>query len=128
MVFFEAAAHVVEAVANFLGIAVIALGLGQMVGALVRQTVVRRQLPGHESRFAFARWLALSLELMLAADIVGTIVAPSWREIGRLAAIVGLRSALNYFLAKELEHARRGEDLAAGDRATQRPAAAEPSR
>jgi hypothetical protein len=31
-------------------------------------------------------------------------VAPSWNDIGKLAAIAILRTALNYFLARELKH------------------------
>src|SRR6266498_1935410 len=34
----------------------------------------------------------------------GTAVAPSWDDIGKLAAIAVLRTALNYFLERELKH------------------------
>jgi uncharacterized membrane protein len=56
-------------------------------------------------RLAFARYLTLALELQLAADILSTSVAPSWNQIGKLAAIAVIRTALNYFLNKELQHA-----------------------
>lgn len=46
--------------------------------------------------------LALSLEFLLAADIVGTAVSPSWDAIGKLAAITGIRTFLNFFLQKEV--------------------------
>jgi hypothetical protein len=39
----------------------------------------------------------------VAADILRTAIAPSWTEIGKLAAIVGLRTALNYFLQQEID-------------------------
>ena len=58
-------------------------------------------------RFRLGKWLALALEFALAADIVRTAVAPSWDEIGKLAAIMGLRTALNYFLEREFEQAAR---------------------
>ncbi len=54
-------------------------------------------------RLTLGRWLALSLEFLVAADILRTAVAPSWEEIGRLAAIVVLRTALNFFLDREIE-------------------------
>jgi hypothetical protein len=38
------------------------------------------------------------------ADVLATAIAPSWDDIGKLAAIAVLRTALNYFLEKELEH------------------------
>jgi uncharacterized membrane protein len=56
-------------------------------------------------RLSFGRWLALALEFELAADILRTTIAPNWNEIGQLAAIVVLRTALNFFLQKEIESA-----------------------
>jgi uncharacterized membrane protein len=56
-------------------------------------------------RLQLGRWLALALEFELAADILRTAVAPTWNEIGQLAAIVVLRTALNYFLQREIDQA-----------------------
>ncbi|WP_174298129.1 DUF1622 domain-containing protein [Sphingomonas bacterium] len=56
-------------------------------------------------RLRLGRWLALSLELELGADILRTAVAPTWTEIGQLGAIVVLRTALNYFLQREIDQA-----------------------
>ncbi len=56
-------------------------------------------------RLQLGRWLALALEFELAADILRTAVAPTWNEIGQLAAIVVLRTVLNYFLQKEIDKA-----------------------
>ena len=47
--------------------------------------------------------LALSLEFLLAADIVATAVSPSWDAIGKLGAITGIRIVLNFFLQKEVQ-------------------------
>ncbi|MFL5813542.1 MAG: DUF1622 domain-containing protein [Bdellovibrionia bacterium] len=58
-----------------------------------------------EIRLRLGRWLALALEFELAADILRTAVAPTWNEIGQLAAIVVLRTVLNYFLQKEIDQA-----------------------
>lgn len=54
-------------------------------------------------RVRFGSAVAVSLELLLGADVLATAVAPSWDAIGKLAAIAVLRTALNYFLAKELK-------------------------
>ncbi len=51
-------------------------------------------------------YLALALEFQLAADIISTAVAPSWQEIGKLGAIAVIRTALNYFLTREIEQER----------------------
>jgi len=64
-------------------------------------------------RLALGRWLALALEFELAADILRTTIAPTWNEIGQLAAIIVLRTVLNFFLQREIDHAaRRGTDAA----------------
>lgn len=64
---------------------------------------------GHRVRrdawLSLARWLLLGLEFMLAADIVRSIIAPSWNDIGQLAAIAVIRTFLNYFLERDLEAA-----------------------
>jgi uncharacterized membrane protein len=62
----------------------------------------RRTLPSDSVRLALGRSLALSLEFLLGADILRTAVEPSWEEIGRLAAIATIRTALNYFLQREI--------------------------
>ena len=56
-------------------------------------------------RLRLGRWLALALEFLLAADILRTAVAPSWSEIGQLAAIATIRTALNFFLQLEIDRA-----------------------
>jgi uncharacterized membrane protein len=56
-------------------------------------------------RLNLGRWLALALEFELAADILRTAVAPTWNEIGQLAAIIVLRTALNFFLQREIDYA-----------------------
>lgn len=54
-------------------------------------------------RIQFGSSLTIALELLLAADILATAIAPTWDEIGKLAAIATLRTALNYFLERELK-------------------------
>lgn len=56
-------------------------------------------------RLRLGRWLALALEFELGADILRTAIAPTWAEIGQLAAIATIRTLLNYFLQKEIDRA-----------------------
>ena len=58
-------------------------------------------------RLTLGRFLALGLEFQLASDVLRTAVAPSFRELGQLAAVAAIRTALNYFLAKEITEERR---------------------
>lgn len=67
----------------------------------------------NEVRLTFARWLAVALELELGADILNTAVTPTWNDIGKLAAIATLRTALNYFLEKEIAQESKPEVKAA---------------
>ena len=67
-------------------------------------------VPKEEIRLSLGRSLALALEFELAADILKTAVAPTWNEIGQLAAIAVLRTALNYFLERELQNAEKHKD------------------
>jgi uncharacterized membrane protein len=57
----------------------------------------------------FAMWLLLGLEFELAADIIRSVISPSWRDIGQLAAIAVIRTFLNYFLEQDLERGARTE-------------------
>ena len=56
------------------------------------------------TRVRFGSSVAVALELLLGADVLATAVAPSWNELGKLAAIAIIRTALNYFLERELRH------------------------
>lgn len=53
-------------------------------------------------RLLLARYLALGLEFQLAADILATAIAPTWDQLGKLAAIAVIRTGLNYFLQREM--------------------------
>ena len=64
-------------------------------------------------RLQLGRWLAISLEFLLAADILLTAIAPTWDDIGKLGAIAFLRTALNFFLQKEIEAYERQHGRAA---------------
>lgn len=63
----------------------------------------RKKITKEEIRVQFGSSVAVSLELLLGADVLSTAVAPSWNDIGKLAAIAVIRIFLNYFLEKELK-------------------------
>ena len=64
-----------------------------------------------EIRITLGRWLALALELALAADILRTVMIPTWDEIGKLGAIVVLRTVLTIFLSGRLNRSRRRQSM-----------------
>ncbi|CAN5427722.1 DUF1622 domain-containing protein [soil metagenome] len=57
-------------------------------------------------RLDLGRFLALGLEFQLAGDILRTAIAPTFAEIGQLAAVAAIRTALNYFLGREIKEER----------------------
>jgi len=57
-------------------------------------------------RLGLGRYLALGIEFQLAGDILRTAIAPSFDEIGQLAAVAAIRTALNFFLREEIREER----------------------
>src|SRR3954465_15146159 len=93
--------HAVEILAEvIIGLAVIKTLYNYF--SLLKSSVSK--ITKEEIRVQFGSSVAVSLELLLGADVLTTAVAPSWDDIGKLAAIAVLRTALNYFLERELRH------------------------
>ena len=59
--------------------------------------------PKEVIRLQLGKWLALALEFTVAADILRTAVAPTWDDLGKLAAIVLIRTGLNFVLHPAVE-------------------------
>jgi uncharacterized membrane protein len=88
-----------------------------MIGAVVAivkfvAALARRNLDQFSAvRLTMARFLVLGLEFQLAADVLRTAISPSFEEIGKLAAIAAIRTALNYFLNREIAQEKREIEL-----------------
>lgn len=91
------------------GAAIIFAGAAWAFVQFLAAALTRRR-PGRRSfvaiRLSLGRFLALGLEFQLAGDVLRTAIAPSFTEIGQLAAIAAIRTALNYFLAREIRAER----------------------
>ena len=57
---------------------------------------------------------------MLAADVVRTVISPTWREVGLPGAIALIRTFLDFFLERDLEAAAREQRAQAGEALTAR--------
>lgn len=55
------------------------------------------------TRLRLGHSLSLGLEFLIGADILKSAVSPSWQTLGQLAAIVAIRSAINFLLMWELK-------------------------
>ncbi len=91
-----------------IGAAVIGIGAAATVFRYALSLLSLRTYTNSDLRLYLGRFLALGLEFQLASDILATAVAPTFEEVQLLAAIVVIRTVLNYFLQKELE---REQDL-----------------
>lgn len=89
------------------GAFIVAVG-AVLVFAQLIDRVLRRDTSRLTSiRLELARFLTLALEFQLAADVLATAIAPSWQEIGQLAAIAVIRTALNFSLTREIANERK---------------------
>ena len=108
----RAAVEWLRLIVETFGALVIAAGLVVAVAALLRQLFSYPAQNFQYVRLYFARYLTLALELQLAADILSTSIAPDWDQIGKLAAIAVIRTALNYFLNREMRGEEGGSEAA----------------
>ena len=102
----EAVVHVVlwlKLGAEAVGAGIIVLGIVMGGYLFVKAVASRRTADFTAIRLTLARYLALALEFQLGADILSTTIAPSWEQIGKLGAIAVIRTALNYFLSREMK-------------------------
>jgi uncharacterized membrane protein len=85
-------------------IGALVIGLGMVLATLrfLRGSFPPQVKDFTSVRLTLARFLAIALEFQLGADILSTAVAPSWDAIGKLGAIAVIRTALNFFLSREM--------------------------
>ena len=110
------------------GAAVILIGAVWAFARFVQVGLRRRDTSAFVPvRLTLGRFLALGLDFPLASDVLRTVVAPSFTELGQLAAVAAIRTALNYFLSREIAEERRqvAEEAERGDSPGVDPASVE---
>lgn len=113
---FELAEPAINAAVQWLRLAVEAVGaivIGIGVLLAIYQLIIHfkdeQSTNFNRVRLTLGKYLALALEFQVGADILSTAIAPSYEQIGKLGAIVIIRTILNYFLSKELQSERNHE-------------------
>ena len=109
--------------------AVLVVTFGSLEALLKLVVVMGRPSASHGMRKTiwrrFGVWLLLGLEFALAADIITSVISPTWQDIGELGAIAVIRTFLNYFLERDLENAEtssgRSQPAAASTARTPEP-------
>ncbi len=90
----------IEAIAVF----IIAFAVLKALAKMLRMRKSRKLFASEGTiRLELGISLVLALEFLWAADIGGTAISPSWSDIGKLTAIAGIRTFLNFFLEKEIK-------------------------
>ena len=105
MVFYDLAAPAFLTVAfilELLGIIVICYGVGIYTLKLIRQSS-KGLTPSHE----LSNYLMLSLDYMLGAEIIRTVVARTIEELTIVGTIIVLRGALGYIIHQEVKENNR---------------------
>lgn len=100
---------------NFLSIFVIVWGVLIAGIDFVRYELTEkdRLVAARENNFIrnyLGSYVLLGLEILIAADIIETIIHPTFEDIVRLAAVVIIRTVISYFLNKEIERALQTTD------------------
>jgi len=91
-------------ICQFLAMVVITLGIIKALIIFLRDALT----PGRsiaaikQSRLELGHSFSLGLGFLIGGSILKTTLAPSWSDIGQLAAIIAIRTGLNYFLLKEI--------------------------
>ena len=89
--------------AEISSVVIVGIGLGVALYFFIRTLVSKQKMQFIKFRISLGRFLVVALEFQLAADIIGTAVAPSWQEIAQVGAIASIRVFLNYFLNLEIK-------------------------
>ena len=99
---------IIECIALIILAFAIVKGVKELV---VRNRRVDREIKLSKVRLDLGVALALSLEFLLAADIVATAVSPSWDALGKLAVISAIRTFLNFFLEREVKELTKEKSI-----------------
>ena len=101
-------AAIVSALIDLAMIVVIVIGTALAFFRITDRAIRRKALAtaAREIWLHYAGWIVLALEFALAADLIDTVIAPSWEQIGQLGAIATIRIALGFFLGKDIDEYR----------------------
>lgn len=96
------------AIINVMALIVVTTGTGEAFFTGIRMVFSAPTADGRfrEALVRYERWLVAGLTFQLAADIIGTSIAPTWLEVGQLGAIAAIRTFLNFFLERDLAELR----------------------
>lgn len=104
----EIISQIVEVV-DTLSIVILLIGIVRAVYMFIKSEFTNRNNQQSANRINqiknfFGSYILFSLEVLIAADIIKTIMKPSLNDVLILGLIVVIRTVISYFLGKEIEH------------------------
>ena len=87
------------------GVAIIFVGCVKAFYLFVRKTLYKDTLLV-DIRVELGHYLALGIEFLVGSDIIQSLSDPTWDDLGKLAVLIALRSALTFFLGWEVKEVR----------------------
>ena len=104
----------VAVVIDLIGIAIILYGFAVSLFEFLRSEAGRlagtRTLMGcRQVRMELGTYILLALEFMIASDIIHTVIKRELNDLIFVAALVAIRTAISFFLGKEIAEAAREE-------------------
>lgn len=104
MSWLQALNGIIVIVCQFLGMVVLSIGIFKALKIYLTDVLT----PGRSadsvkaSRLELGHSFSLALGFLIGASILKTTLAPTWTDIGQLAAIIAIRTTLNYFLLHDI--------------------------
>lgn len=108
----ESAGIVIKLFLEALSLLLIATGVVFSAGkSFYNKVVTKSKVPLHiDFRILFGSWLLVSLEFLLAADIVSSVITPTFDNLIQLGIIALIRTFLNFFLTKEISEEKKEKE------------------
>ena len=92
-------------VIGFLGLAIMLYGALKGAWLFLKYSFIENGLL-QQIRIELGKYLALGLEFLVGRDIMLSIVEPSWDQLGKLGAIILLRTIVSLHLSWELKEVK----------------------
>jgi uncharacterized membrane protein len=94
----------VVSVCQLMALFVISTGIVKALFIYLKQSLIQSKTATafQESRLQMGYSFSLGLGFLIGASILKTTIAPTWNDIGQLAAVIALRTVLNYLLLQAI--------------------------
>lgn len=111
MAYFEPVIHLIVLTLNAISIMILVFGVAKAVWDFIRNEgrgSPRLETAKHNNiiKNYLGTYILLGLEILIAADIIESIMNPTLEDILVLAAVVVIRTIISYFLGKEIENTK----------------------